>query len=105
MCGETYLDWAVVDEQTVQLREGLTGSIGMVEDDMGNATADTTWAVRQLNPLDLSNGSLEVFLCKGGVVVSKLRETEKREIRRRSDIDNPSGKHGSIAIGPTSKRK
>lgn len=50
-----YLDRPVVDEQPVQLRVCLAGSIGVVEDNGGNATADTTWAVRKLHPLNLSN--------------------------------------------------
>jgi hypothetical protein len=59
-----YLDGSVIDEETVQLLEGLAGSIGVVEGDMSDATADTAWAVRQLDPLDLSDGCLEVFLCE-----------------------------------------
>jgi len=56
------LHGAVVDENAVQRGESLAGTIRVMESDMGNATAHTAWAIRQLNPLDLTNGLLEVFL-------------------------------------------
>jgi len=49
------LDRPVVDEKSVQLGEGLAGSIGVVECDMGDAAADTARAIRQLDPLNLSD--------------------------------------------------
>jgi hypothetical protein len=63
--GRKYLDWPTVDEETVQLGESLAGAIGMVEGDMGNATADTARAVGNLGSLDVSDGLLEVFLIEG----------------------------------------
>jgi len=45
--GDDYLnlDWPVVDKKAVQLSESLAGSIGVVECDVGDSTADTAWAV------------------------------------------------------------
>lgn len=64
--GSKYLDRPVVDEKAVQLGERLAGSVGVVEGDVGNATAHTAGPIRQLNPLDLSDSCLEVFLCEAG---------------------------------------
>lgn len=62
---DAHLDWLVVDEESVQLSESLGSSIGVMECDMCNATAGTARTVRQLDPFDLSDGCLEVFLCEG----------------------------------------
>jgi hypothetical protein len=61
----TYLDGLVVDQKTVEGLEGLAGAIGVLEGDVGNATADTAGAVRDLDLLDLADRLLEVFLSRG----------------------------------------
>jgi hypothetical protein len=55
MTFESYLDRLVVDEQTVEGREGLAGAVGMVERDMSDAAADPTGTIRDLDLLDLAN--------------------------------------------------
>lgn len=60
MC--SHLDGAVVDQETVHLRESLAGAVRMVEDDRGDTTADTTGAVGQLDSLDLTDSLVEVVL-------------------------------------------
>jgi hypothetical protein len=40
-----YLDGTAVDQQSIQLAEGLASSIGMVKGNVGEATANTTGAV------------------------------------------------------------
>jgi len=39
------LDWPVVDKKAVQLSERLAGSIGVVERNVRDSTADTAWTV------------------------------------------------------------
>lgn len=53
MC--SYLDRLVVDEQAVEGGESLASTVGMVERDVGDATADTTGSVGDLNLLDLAD--------------------------------------------------
>ena len=62
-----YLDLhrPVVDEDAVHNLESLAGTIGMMESDVGNASADATRSVRQLNLLHLTDGLLEVNLLRG----------------------------------------
>ncbi len=63
---KTYLDRAVIDEETIQVRERLAGAVGMREDDGGDATADTTRSIGQFDPLDMTNRPGEVFLMVEG---------------------------------------
>lgn len=51
----SYLDRLVVDEQTVEGGESLASTVGMVERDVGDATADATGSVGDLNLLDLAD--------------------------------------------------
>jgi hypothetical protein len=39
------LDRSTVNKETVQFVEGLAGAIGVVEGNVGNTPADTSWAV------------------------------------------------------------
>lgn len=59
---KTYLDRAIVNEKTIESGESFAGSIGVVESDVGETTADTPGAVGDLDLLDLTNSLLEVFL-------------------------------------------
>lgn len=56
------LHGTVVDKQTVELGEGLAGTIGVVEDNRGDTAANTTGAVGELDLLDLADSLLEVVL-------------------------------------------
>jgi hypothetical protein len=56
------LDGAAVDEQAVQLLEGLASTICLAENDRCDTTALRVGAVGQLDPLDRANGLNEVFL-------------------------------------------
>lgn len=50
-----YLDGSVVDEEAIELLEGLRSAIGVRKGDSGNTTADTAWAVGQFDPLHMSD--------------------------------------------------
>jgi hypothetical protein len=43
--GHKYLDRSTVNEKAVHFVEGLAGAIGVVEGNVGNTSADTSWAV------------------------------------------------------------
>lgn len=99
----TYLDRLVVNQKAIEACKGLGGAIGVVEGDMGDATADTTRAVRELNLLDLTDRLLEVLLYRGESVVS----VKRRDLRNRTSsprVDNrrrpvPSD-HDMVSRGP-----
>ena len=50
-----YLDRAVVHKEAIEGGESLAGTIDLAKGDSGNATADTTRTVRNLNPLNSSD--------------------------------------------------
>jgi hypothetical protein len=58
----TYLDWAVVNKQTVQLLEGLTSAIRLAEDNVGNSTTLRVRSIGDLDLLDRTNGLNKVLL-------------------------------------------
>ncbi len=61
----TYLDWLIVDKDTVEGGGTLSGSIGLGEKDVGDTTADAVWSVRDLDSLDWASGLGEVLLLRG----------------------------------------
>lgn len=58
----TYLDWAVVNKQAVQLLEGLTSAIRLAEDNVGNSPALRVRSIGDLDLLDRTNGLNKVLL-------------------------------------------
>lgn len=60
--GETDLHWLSVNEDTIEGAGSLGGAIGSCEKDVGNTTADTSWAVGDLDSLDWTGGLGEVLL-------------------------------------------
>lgn len=60
--GGTCLHWSSIDKETVKRTQGLASTIGAGEDDSGNATADTTSCVGDIDALNWADGLDKVFL-------------------------------------------
>lgn len=60
--GGTDLHWLSVNEDTVKGAGSLGGAISSCEKDVGDTTADTSWAVRDLDFLDWTGGLGKVLL-------------------------------------------
>lgn len=94
-----YLDRTVVNEQSIQLVEGNTRAIRLVEDDVGNAAALRVRAIRQLHPLDTTNSLGKVFLSweKSMLVIQRYDVEPSPVARYHADGELAAGtqNHGS----------
>ena len=89
-----YLNRAVVNEEAVQLLESKASAAGLVEDDVGNATALRVGSIGQLHLLDTTNSLSKVFLCWEEAMLVIQRVVRRKT---KSDIRNPAA--GGTAEG------
>ena len=103
---KAYLNRAVVNEEAVQLLESKTSAAGLVEDDVGNATALRVGSIGQLHLLNSTNSLSKVFLCREeAMLVTKkvVRRKTKSDIRNRAAGGTVDGTQdhgrGIVAVG------
>jgi hypothetical protein len=82
-----YLDRPVVDEEAIQLLEGLASTVRLVEGHVCDTTALRVGAVGELNSLDRTNGLDEVFLSgENSVSLPKCIVEQKSSFRLRASV-------------------
>jgi hypothetical protein len=59
---DPYLHGTLVDQQAIELDEGLVGAAGLAKNNCCNATTDTVGTIGDDSTLDRANGFSEIFL-------------------------------------------
>lgn len=58
----SYLHGTLIDQQAIELDEGIVGAAGFAENDCCNSTADTVGTIGNDGTLDRANRFSEIFL-------------------------------------------